>query len=79
VYGSSGCNTYTGSYRVKGDTITVGDLAWTLMACLEPEGVMEQETLVMEHLSDAQTYRFVDGQLQIFQSDGEALTFASRE
>ena len=79
VYGSSGCNTYNGSYQVKGGAITVSDLAWTLMACLEPEGVMEQETLVMEYLSDAQTFRFVDGQLQVFQSDGEALTFTPGE
>jgi heat shock protein HslJ len=75
VHGSSGCNSYSGSYRVRGDTIAVSDLAWTEMACLEPEGVMEQETLVMSYLSDAETFRFVDGQLQLFRADGEALTF----
>ena len=79
VYGSSGCNTYGGSYQVRGDTITVSDLAWTLMACLDPEGVMEQEALVMGYLSDAQTFRLVDGQLQVFQSAGEALTFAPQQ
>lgn len=36
VCGSSGCNTYTGSYQVRGSAIAVSDLAWTLMACLEP-------------------------------------------
>ena len=75
IHGSAGCNSYSGSYKVSGDAIVVSDLAWTEMACLEPEGVMEQETLIMGFLADAQTFRFVDGQLQVFQSDGEALTF----
>jgi heat shock protein HslJ len=75
IHGSGGCNIYSGSYRVKRDTISVSDLAWTEMACLEPDGVMEQETLVMGFLSDAQTFRLDEGQLQVFQFDGEALTF----
>jgi hypothetical protein len=40
---------------------------------------MEQETLVIEFLSDARTFRFVDGRLQILQSHGEALTFTPGE
>lgn len=75
IHGSSGCNIYSGSYRVRRDTISVSELAWTEMACLEPDGVMEQEMLVMGFLSDARTFRLDEGQLQIFQSDGEALTF----
>jgi heat shock protein HslJ len=79
VHGSAGCNTYRGPYEVDGDTIAMGALAITEMACLEPEGAMEQETLFMEFLQDARRYRLDEGQLQILRSDGEALTFVPRE
>ena len=79
VRGSAGCNSYSGSYQVSGDTIAVGKIAITEMACLQPEGIMEQETMFMEFLGNAQTFRLVDGQLQIFRSDGEALTFVPQE
>ena len=49
------------------------------MACLEPEGVMEQETMFVGFLGDAQTFRLSDGGLQIVRLDGEALTFVPQE
>ena len=79
VRGSAGCNSYSGSYQISGDTITVGAVAITEMACLEPEGVMEQELLFVEFLTDAQTFRLADGQLQTFRPDGEALTFVPQD
>ena len=75
VHGSAGCNSYSGSYQVSSDTITVSEIAITEMACLEPEGVMEQETTFVQLLSEAQTFRLTDGQLQTF-AGHEALTFA---
>lgn len=79
IRGSAGCNTYSATYQVVDDTIQVGPIAMTEMACLEPEGVMEQETMLLGLLQDAQTFRFVDEQLQILRSDGEALTFLPQE
>lgn len=80
VRGSAGCNTYGGAYRVDGGKITVSEVFLTAMACPEPEGIMEQEQTYVEFLQDASTFRFVDGQLQIFRSDGhEALTFDPQE
>ena len=43
ISGSSGCNHYFGRYQVKGNRISIKSLAWTEMACLDPEGIMEQE------------------------------------
>jgi heat shock protein HslJ len=43
VSGTAGCNTFRGGYTVDGDAISVGPLASTMMLCVEPEGVMEQE------------------------------------
>jgi heat shock protein HslJ len=39
VSGSAGCNQYRGSYRAGEDSLSVGDLLWTEMGCLEPEGI----------------------------------------
>lgn len=75
VTGSAGCNSYFGSYEVKGDTITVGPIAITEMYCAEPEGVMDQEATITAYLADAQTFTLSEDQLMIFQSEGEALTF----
>ena len=41
VSGTSGCNSYSGSYQVDGSSLTVGMTVTTMMACAEP--VMEQE------------------------------------
>jgi heat shock protein HslJ len=76
VHGSAGCNSYSGSYQISDDAITVSELAITEMACMEPEGVMEQETTFVEFLTGAQTFRLAEEQLQIVTSDGhEMLTF----
>ena len=74
VSGSSGCNRYSGEYKVSGKKIEFGMLASTLMACVDT-AMMEQETVFMQMLGDAQRFEIVDGQLQIYWSDHEALTF----
>jgi len=75
VSGSAGCNSYGGSYQVNGDKIAFSEVFSTMMACPEPEGVMEQEMMFLQFLGDAQRFEMADGQLQVFRSDGEALTF----
>jgi heat shock protein HslJ len=79
ISGSAGCNHYSGRYQVKGNKITISEVASTLMACPEPEGLMEQESMFLNYLSDAQTFTLADGRLMIFQSQGEALTFIPQE
>jgi heat shock protein HslJ len=79
VHGSAGCNTYSGSYQVSDGTIMVGPIAITEMFCMEPEGVMDQETMFVQFLQDVQTIRFVDEQLQLSRVDRETLTFVPQE
>jgi len=74
IGGSSGCNSYGGSYEIKGVKISTGPIVMTMMACVDP-GVMEQEQTFLEYLQDAQTFKLSEGQLQIFRSDEKALTF----
>ena len=42
VDGFSGCNQFTGGYRVQGNTLILGPVAGTLMACPEPAMALEQ-------------------------------------
>jgi heat shock protein HslJ len=77
VSGSAGCNTYFGAYKVEGeDKLTFSDLANTEMACLEPEGIMEQETQYLGTLRGATGLRLSDGELQIFSAGGGVLVFS---
>jgi heat shock protein HslJ len=41
VSGTTGCNTYTGSYKLDGSSITIGPLAMTLMLCQGAAGAQE--------------------------------------
>jgi len=72
--GTSGCNSYGGAYQVNGDKIEFQEFEATLMACLDT-GVMEQETAYLGTLGEAQRFEMSEGQLQIYGSGGEALTF----
>ena len=43
VAGVSGCNNYSAPYEMSDANLTTGVAAVTMMACGEPQGVMEQE------------------------------------
>ncbi len=77
--GSSGCNSYGGAYQVNGSKVKFQELESTVMACLEPSGVMEQETAYLQSLGKAQRFELTDGQLLIYWSEHEALTFVPVE
>jgi len=75
VSGLGGCNQYGGEYQISGNRFTIDKLYMTEMACISPEGIMDQEQLVLQYLGDARGFEIMNGQLQISRSDGEALTF----
>jgi heat shock protein HslJ len=79
VGGSAGCNSYGGEYTLKGGKIAFGALAMTEMACLEPQGAMEQEAMYLEWLGAAERFELKGGQLLVYRADGEALTFVPQE
>ena len=74
VSGNSGCNSYGGDYQVDGEKIEFGMLMSTLMACADP-AMMEQETIFMQYLGGAGRFQLAGGQLLIYWSEHEALTF----
>ena len=77
VGGSSGCNTYMGGYELSGEYSVVGgqaieisDLANTEIACMTPEGVMEQEGQYLAALRNSDLWRLVGTNLELRSSDG---------
>lgn len=79
VSGLAGCNRYGGSYQTSGSSLTFSDLFQTEMACLEPEGILEQEGAYLAALNVAASYRLTDDQLEILdKADGQLLMFVSQ-
>jgi heat shock protein HslJ len=77
ITGSGGCNSYGGTYDVNGDKLQIKDVISTLMACTDPEGVMEQETLFLGSLENSESFKLTGDRLEILTSDGKTLTFAA--
>ncbi|NDJ53661.1 MAG: META domain-containing protein [Chloroflexi bacterium] len=69
--GTSGCNSYGGRFNQPGDDdLVIEELAYTEMACLDPDGIMEQEQRFLEILSAATGYVVSEGQLSIYADSG---------
>ncbi|UCH43362.1 MAG: META domain-containing protein [Dehalococcoidales bacterium] len=69
VQGSAGCNSYFGDYEVDGNDISFSGVGNTEMYCMEPEGVMDQETDYLTILRDSQSFEVADGKLEITAGD----------
>ncbi len=71
ISGSAGCNNFRGGYTSDGvSTIAIEPLATTMMACLEPAGVMEQEMQFLTALTTAATYSVEGNSLELRTADG---------
>ena len=75
ISGSASCNHYFGGYQIKGDQFSVDGLGWTEMACLDPEGIMEQEQIIMSMLSQAANYLIIGDTLEVKTTNGDILLF----
>ena len=67
--GSAGCNNYVAGYTVDGAQLTIAPAATTMMFCVEPEGIMEQEAAYLAALATAATYSIRDGLLELRTAD----------
>lgn len=70
INGSSGCNSYGGSYAVTGNQITFADMRSTLMLCFDT-GVMELEAAYTDALSRVETYHIAGGTLTLEGAGGQ--------
>ena len=69
VSGTDGCNSYHGTYVDKGETLEIGPLASTLMAC-DPE-VDSQSAAFMAVMNGSAPYSLEGQSLTIGSSDGQ--------
>ena len=67
VAGSSGCNTYSGGYEVSSDSMTIGPLAATLMACIG--SLQDQESIYFGLLDRVDTFNVSDDELTLSAGD----------
>ena len=77
VFGSSGCNSYTGPIQQDGLNLTFGNLASTMMLCQE-EGVMEQETAYLQAIAKVTHYLIEGKQLTLYDADNMVLATFNR-
>ena len=76
IEGSAGCNTYGGTYNATGDSLSLSDLYWTEMGCMEPEGILEQELAYLNVLNAVASYRADAERLELYDEAGTiALVF----
>jgi heat shock protein HslJ len=73
--GSTGCNRYTGPYTLDGDTLELGAIASTRMACAPRADAVEREFLAA--LERVDHWRFdADGLVLLDDGNAELLHFA---
>lgn len=75
VTGSAGCNVYSASYEVSGNSIAFGAIVQTEMACVDIPGIMDQERMYLEMLEAAQSYEAAENMLTIISEYGQSLIF----
>ena len=76
VGGSTGCNTYGGTYTVDGDAISISDLFQTLIACPPPVG--ELESAYVAALTGADAFQ-VAGDALVLTGPNAALSFTAEQ
>jgi heat shock protein HslJ len=73
IGGIASCNRYFGSVTLEKDSFLVGMVGSTEMWCMEPEGVMEQETAFLKALSSVARYSVENDELTLYDADEQAL------
>lgn len=73
VSGFSGCNRFTGGYTLDGDSVVVGPLAGTMMACADPQMAIEKTFL--SGLAGALRKAISGDRLTLTSATGDALAF----
>jgi heat shock protein HslJ len=71
IAGSSGCNRFSGGYTAEGNTIDIGPLASTAMACVGEAMAVEADYLA--GLDRATTFSISDGAMTMSDSAGQVV------
>jgi heat shock protein HslJ len=68
IGGDAGCNTFEGAYTVAGNSLSIGPLATTRMACAQP--IMQQEQAFLTALQAASKYMLTSDRLTLRDPNG---------
>ena len=71
VAGSTGCNRFTGTYAVDAESLALGPLATTLMACLPPRDAVERAYVAA--LERVARWHVEHGELALLDANGDEL------
>jgi len=69
--GSSGCNTFHGTYEEQGTTLRIGPLASTRKACTTPEGAQAQERGYLAALESVVRFEQAGERLTLLNAKGQ--------
>ena len=78
ISGNVGCNSFGGDYKVDGDKITFGPISSTLMMCADT-AIADQETAVLNTLTDTMTFVIAGDTLTITSADGSSAIVLARK
>lgn len=73
VHGNTGCNTLAGPFTLGEGAVKIGPLVSTMMACAEPDGIMDQEKQLRAALESVTSYRVEADQLTLLAGDKTAV------
>ena len=80
VFGTDGCNRYNTTYTQEGSSLTINQSTGisTMMACAEPEGIIEQEQEYLAALGTAATYQITGDRLEMRTADNATVATFER-
>lgn len=70
VSGNSGCNTYSGSYQINNNAITISNVIQTYKECFTPAGIMDQESDYHAALMSVTSYEIKGSKLEMADATG---------
>jgi len=76
--GSAGCNDYGGPYTLAGDALSFAGFDITNQGCVDPAGIMEQETRYIDILRRVTRFEIQGDRLTLWTEDGRGLVLAAR-
>jgi heat shock protein HslJ len=71
--GNAGCNGYGGTVALDGAKVSFSELMQTEMACMDPVGIMDQETAFLQTLSQAASFSATADRLELKNAAGETV------
>ena len=78
VSGTTGCNHYGGMVKIDADSIRFEGIFSTEMACIEPDGLMEQERVFLELLGTADQFELIENVLTFYAKSMPILVFETQ-